>query len=88
VTYVITNNATYRQVKLVRKMILGDYPLNEQHDGMELDKPVINFSQLAESMGVKGERVERPEDLGQALKAAMDSGEPRLVEVVVENTPS
>lgn len=87
VTYVITNNATYRQVKMVRKLILGDYPLNEQHDGMEIDEPVIDFSQLAESMGVKGVRVERPEDLGQALKTAMDSGEPRLVEVVVENTP-
>ena len=52
------------------------------------DKPVIDFSLLAESMGVKGERVEKPEDLGQALKTAMDSGEPRLVEVFVENRPS
>ena len=29
VTYVITNNATYGQVKLVRKVVLGDYPLRE-----------------------------------------------------------
>ena len=85
VTYVITNNATYRQVKLVRKLILGDYPLNERHEGMELDKPVMNYSMLAQSMGVKGEQVERPEELGEALKAALHSGEPRLIEVFVEN---
>ena len=37
VTFVITNNATYRQVKIVRKFVLGDYSLNEKHEGMELD---------------------------------------------------
>jgi thiamine pyrophosphate-dependent acetolactate synthase large subunit-like protein len=78
----------YRQVKLVRKIVLGDYPLNEKHDGMELDQPVINFSQLAASMGVAGESVENPEDLGPALKRALDSGEPRLVEVFIENSAS
>ena len=88
VTFVITNNAVYRQVKMVRRIVLGDYPLNEKHLGMELDKPVINFSLLAESMGVKGERVERPEDLNHVLNTAMDSEEPRLVEVFVENRSS
>jgi len=87
VTFVITNNATYRQVKLVRKIVLGDYPLNEKHKGMELDDPVINFSQLAQSMGVKGETVRSPDDLNRALKTAINSGEPRMVEVFVENRP-
>jgi benzoylformate decarboxylase len=87
VTFVITNNATYRQVKLVRKMVLGDYPLNEKHKGMELDDPVLDFSMMARSMGVKGEPVKDPGDLGRALKAAIDSGEPRLIEVFVENRP-
>jgi benzoylformate decarboxylase len=87
VTFVITNNATYRQVKIVRKLVLGDYPLNEKHEGMELDNPVVNFSMLAQSMGVKGETVKRPEDLSQVLKVAIHSGEPRLVEVFVENRP-
>ena len=87
VTFVITNNATYRQVKLVRKIVLGDYPLNEKHEGMELDDPVLNFSMMARSMGVKGETVKESGDLGRALKAAFDSGEPRLVEVFVENRP-
>ena len=88
VTFVITNNAVYRQVKLVRRIVLGDYPLNERHDGMGLDYPVINFALLAESMGVKGERVEGPEDLNRVLRAAVESEGPRLVEVFVENRPS
>ena len=87
VTFVITNNATYRQVKLVRKLVLGAYPLNEKHEGMELDDPVMDFSMLARSMGVKGETVRAPGDLGRALKAAVESDEPRLVEVFIENTP-
>jgi benzoylformate decarboxylase len=87
VTFVITNNATYRQVKIVRKLVLGDFPLDEKHEGMELDKPVMNFSMLAQSMGVKGEAVKRPEELSRALKAAIGSKEPRLVEVFVENRP-
>ncbi|MEW6667312.1 MAG: thiamine pyrophosphate-binding protein [Thermodesulfobacteriota bacterium] len=87
VTFVITNNATYRQVKLVRKLVLGDYPLNEKHEGMELDNPVMDFTMLARSMGVQAEAVRDPGDLGLSLKAAVESGEPRLVEVFTENRP-
>lgn len=83
VTYVITNNATYGQVKLVRKMVLGDYPLDEKHEGMELDTPVMDFSMLAQGMGVKSERVTDPGRLSGALSEALASGEPRLLEVLV-----
>jgi benzoylformate decarboxylase len=83
VTFVITNNATYGQVKVVRKVVLGDYPLREKHEGMELDRPVMDFSLLAASLGVKGERVSAPDELAPALKRAVGSGEPRLVEVMV-----
>jgi benzoylformate decarboxylase len=85
VTFLITNNATYRQVKLVRKLVLGDYPLDEKHDGMELEGPVLDFCMLARAMGVQGEPVKRPEDLAPVLKSALDSREPNLIEVFVEN---
>ncbi|MBW1789002.1 MAG: hypothetical protein JRK53_20705, partial [Deltaproteobacteria bacterium] len=45
----------------------------------------MDFCMLAESMGVKAEKVDKPEDLGSVLKAAVDSDAPRLVEVFVEN---
>jgi benzoylformate decarboxylase len=87
VTYVIANNATYRQVKLVRKRVLGNYPLTEKHEGMELDGPVLDFAMLARSMGVQGETVKSPAKIGPALAGAIGSGAPRLVEVLVENRP-
>jgi benzoylformate decarboxylase len=83
VTYVVTNNATYGQVKLVRRLVLGDYPLAERHEGMELDRPVMEFSLVAKSLGVEGERVADPAEVGPALRRALDSGEPYLVEVMV-----
>lgn len=88
ITFVITNNATYRQVKLVRKGVLGDYPLNEKHLGMEIDDPVINFSELALSMGVQAIRVDQSADLASALSNALESDQPTLIEVMVENKPT
>ena len=87
VTMVITNNGTYRQVKNVRKRILGDYPLNERHLGMEIDRPQIQFSQLAASMGVTGRQVRRPEELQQAISEGLRCGKPNVVEVFLENRP-
>lgn len=83
VSFVITNNATYGQVKLVRKLVLGDYPLEEKHEGMELDFPVMDFRGLAESLGVQASRVAEPGEIRPALEEALGSGRPRLVEVMV-----
>ena len=63
--------------------VLGDYPLGEGHEGIELDRPVMDFALLAESLGVEGERVADPAELGAALQRAVGSGRPRLVEVMV-----
>jgi len=89
VTFVITNNGTYRQVKLVRRLVLGDYPLTERHVGMEIDDPSTDFSRLAAAMGVVSERVTKPARVGEALRAALTDARrerrPHLVEVMVEN---
>lgn len=54
---------------------------------MELEGPVLDFCMLARSMGVHGEAVRKPEDLSPILKSALDSREPNLIEVFVENRP-
>jgi benzoylformate decarboxylase len=87
VTWIITNNATYRQVKNVRKAIMGDYPLNEPHLGMEIGDPVIDFASCAKSMGVEACAVKDPKELKAALQNAIASDKPYLVEVYVENPP-
>ena len=87
VTYVITNNGVYRQVKLVRKLVLGEYVLTEKHLGMDIDEPLINFKMLAESMGVRALQVKEPGELKSALEEAVSDNRPRLVEVFIENRP-
>ena len=44
----------------------------------------VDFSQVAKAYGGFGVRVERPEDIADALKEAFDSGKPAIVDVVVD----
>jgi pyruvate dehydrogenase (quinone) len=55
-----------------------------RHLGTEVDNPRIDFLQLAQGMGVHGQRVERPEQLAEALRLAAGLGKPALVEVAIE----
>jgi pyruvate dehydrogenase (quinone) len=49
--------------------------------GTELDNP--NFADVAQALGLHGQRVERPDDLEAALRAAFEHDGPALVEVMV-----
>jgi pyruvate dehydrogenase (quinone) len=51
------------------------------HYGTELENP--DFAALAKALGMHGQRVERPDDLEAALRAALDHEGPALVEAVV-----
>jgi benzoylformate decarboxylase len=85
VTYVICANASYRQVKLMKTLLMGEKGKG-RYLGMDLDKPRIDFWKLAQAMGVDGQNVERPEQLGEALRWALELGKPAVVEVWVEST--
>ena len=56
------------------------------HIGVDISKPNIDYATLAKSMGVYGQGpIENPNDLGAALKRAIDvvkRGEPALIDVV------
>lgn len=54
--------------------------------GSELVNP--DYVRLAEAFGVRGERVASPEGLAGAVRAAIASGEPALVEVPVGAMPN
>ncbi len=81
-TYVICNNKSYRIIKQRLKAFHG----NDYFVGMDFDDPHIDFVQLANSMGVKAERVEDPKKVGSAVKAAMASPGPNLLDIVVDGT--
>jgi pyruvate dehydrogenase (quinone) len=75
VKLVVFSNSTLGFVELEMKAAgLVDF-------ATELVNP--NFAQLAESAGLLGRRVEKPEDLSAAMKEALSHDGPALVEVLV-----
>lgn len=84
VTYVICNNQSYRILKLNMLHYLGEAMAGRKFIGMDLVDPVLDFAQIAQAFGIRGQRVERPGELGPALRSALHSGEPSLVDVVIE----
>jgi benzoylformate decarboxylase len=86
ITYIICANQSYNQVRLMKHLIMGD-KARGRYLGTALSKPRIDFSQLACSMGVHGERVEHPDNLVEILHEAIHSDKPRLVEVYIDNKP-
>jgi hypothetical protein len=70
VTYVMLNNASYRILKLNMLEYLGSAAANRRFVAMDLTDPELRFDRMAESMGVRAWRVEQPDDLPGALRAA------------------
>ena len=79
ITYVIINNRSYRILKERMVAFRGV----RAFAGMDFHDPQIDFMSLAQSMGVTAVRVARPADVDAALREAISSGAPRLVEVMV-----
>jgi benzoylformate decarboxylase len=79
ITYVIANNRSYR----ILKERLQSFRRTDTFIGMDLRDPPLDFVAMARSMGVQARRVESPGDFEPALREAVASGEPRLLDVAV-----
>ncbi len=79
ITYVIVNNRSYR----ILKERLVSMRSTDRFTGMDLRDPEIDFTGLARSLGVPAERVTEPRGIVPALRAALQAGNPRLIEVMV-----
>jgi benzoylformate decarboxylase len=84
VTWVIANNRSYRILKLNMLEYLGEGAAGRRFVEMDLAEPELDFSAIAASFGVKGVRVEHPDQVGDAVRDAQKANEPRLVDVVIE----
>jgi benzoylformate decarboxylase len=81
---VVWNNLNYQTVRHAYHNYAGRMAKSGHYAGMYLGDPDIDFVKLAESQGVKGEKVTTASDLESALKrgiAATRDGKPYLVEV-------
>jgi benzoylformate decarboxylase len=81
ITYVIVNNRSYRIIK-ERLVAMRN---TDAFTGMDMQNPAIDFVAVAKGFGVPAVSVTRPRDIDEALKSAIASGGPALVEVVVGN---
>ncbi len=89
VVYAICNNRSYRILKVnmdiyLRRM-LEDQERRSEYVGMEFANP-LDLSAIARGMGVPGEMVEDPKELGPALRRAYDSGKPALIDVSIDGS--
>ena len=85
VTWVVCNNASYRILKENVMDYLGPNHVEREFVALDLTDPPLRFDRIAESLGVHGRRVERPEELRPALEEALALGAPALVDVAIEN---
>ena len=85
--YVMHNNRAYHQELMTVQRLANrrNRGIDRAHVGCEIDNPPINFATVAKGLGMASfGTIENPNDLGPALKKAVDivkSGEPCLVDV-------
>ena len=83
--FVICNNSQYLILKRRLHAYNGPASKAQTYIGIDLHAPAIQFTGLARSLGVHAERVERPADLQQALKEALQRQGPTLLDVPLES---
>lgn len=84
---VIFNNREYQANRMIQNFYQGRIQKTGKYIGVKLDHPDINYVKMAGAYDIKGERVDKPEDLKGALqrcKTAMREGRPYLVDVRIE----
>lgn len=81
VTYVILNNRGYR---IIKERLVANRG-SERFVGMDLKDPEIDFVGVARGLGMTGRRVREPRELAAALRDAIVSGRPNLVEVMIDD---
>jgi acetolactate synthase-1/2/3 large subunit len=78
VTFVIGHDAAWGEIRIPQIGIYGD-------DGEVATRLApTRYHRLTEAFGGHGEHVERPDELGPALERALGSGEPAIVNVMLD----
>jgi len=78
-TYVIANNRSYR----ILKERLVSFRGSDKFVGMDLRDPEIDYTGLGRSMGLAARRITDPAEIAPALREAVSSGAPHLIEIMV-----
>ena len=80
ISFVIANNGGYRIIK----QRLKSFHKSERYVGMDFADPSVDFVGLATAMGVPAQRVTDAADIGPAVREAVRSGKPALIDVEID----
>lgn len=86
--FIVCNNQSYMLLKLNVLQYWKDQFGAAEHafpDSFTLTDPVIDFVALAQSMGVPGIKVERPEQVRPAIEKSLAHDGPFLIDMVIGN---
>ena len=85
VLFVVLNNGEYRVLKVITDRMGGPWGGNtEMPASLNIEKPTIDFVTMAQSYGIEAERVSTTAELGPALARGMSTGQPYLIDVILE----
>jgi benzoylformate decarboxylase len=84
ITYVVPNNSSYAILKSGMLTLGLESAKRDIYPGMDLVAPEIDYVGLARALGVRAERVEKPGELGDVLRACITHPGPALVDVVID----
>jgi benzoylformate decarboxylase len=80
-TAVVVNNGGYRIIKQRLRAFHDD----ERYIGMDFTDPAVDFTAIARGLGLEAMRIDSPDKL-DVLPSAFDSRNPKLIEVMVDQT--
>jgi benzoylformate decarboxylase len=83
VVFAVVDNRQYLILKNALRAMDGDTARTGRYVGMDLADPPVDFVALARSMGVDSTLVEKATDVGEAVRAAWDTGRPHLLELPI-----
>ena len=63
--------------------MLDDRERASDYVGMDLSPNRLDLAMMAQAMGVHGERVDDPAEIGPAIKRAFESGKPALLDITI-----
>ena len=88
VVSVIFNNASYSVLNVELERVGAEKVGAKARSQLDLTGPVIHFAQLAQGMGVHGERTTTAEEFVRALEHALATPGPHLIEAMVPQSLS
>ena len=86
VVFVIIDNQVYRVLKYNMNRYRAEAGITERegYPHLDLTQPAMDFVSIAQGFGLTAKRVSDPDEVGPAIEAAFASGEPYLLDVVVD----